>query len=558
MGTTVMKFSREAGNYVTYVTQEEGDDLGFATTQAPSFPAGTKATSVEYYIAKGLKSGNGKPRTCEIAIDFKCNGSWCNVWYGEKSLSGDGGDGTVLSFTISIPSNYQRNFAAYGVTETRIRQDGSYSIKGMSTAHGTATFTYESLPDPTLSSITTLSASNQTTQGKTTISWNACTGANGGAGEQVRYILKKGSTVLYDNYGTSVTLNVSSIGYGGASVTLTASYAGLTKTKTSTFTFYKPNLSTPSLSLSNNSGTSTTLTWTGATASYTQVSSITYSILKNGETIISNAISPYTFSSDQVKDWGTNAVSLKIKASAPISSGYNTDGGNPLTKESNAVNFTYIPPTGKCIAPTTVTLDKTIANDTAQLSWTGAEGGENNSIIGYNIRYCESSDGLTWENNWSDNIFVSSSPTIVYPSSTTGKYRKFGVQTCGSAGANYYSDDYTESSNTLKKDVIAFENFTDESLLPGYTKPKAIHITELQTLINELLQFKNKRSYNFSSVIAKQTNLSLWKTHVIELREAVDLIDSNHEAWIEIPKGLPSAAVMEQLRNIVLNYYNNR
>ena len=530
-----------------------------ASGELTTFPSRTKVTAVSIYF-KGLRrdSSSGQANhSFSVDLEAGVSGGYITVWNDTTALGSTGGSGEC-TISANIASGNGTTLASTGISDIKLQTQQSRKLNAASGSTATATFTYESLPDPTLSPITTLSASSQTADGKATISWNACTGTNGGAGEQVRYVLKKGSTVLYDNYGTSVTLNVSSIGYGGASVTLTASYAGLTKTKTSTFTFYKPNLSTPSLSLSNSSGTSTTLTWTGATASYTQVSSITYSILKNEETIVPNATSPYTFSSDEVKTWGTNAVSLKIKASAPISSGYNTDGGNPLTKESNAVNFTYIPPTGKCIAPKTVVLDKTITNDTAQLSWTDAEGGENNSIIGYNIRYCESSDGLTWENNWSDNIFVSSSPTTVYPSSITGKYRKFGVQTCGSAGANYYSDDYTESSNILKKDVTAFENFTDESLLPGYTIPKAIHITELQTLINELLQFKNKQNYNFSSVIAKQTNLSLWKTHIIELREAVDLIDSNHEAWIEIPKGLPSAAVMEQLRNIVLNYYNNR
>lgn len=142
MGTTVMEFSREAGNYVTYVTQGEGDDLGFETTQTPSFPSNTKVTSVDFYIAKGLKSGSGNLRSCELGVEFYCNDSWCQVWSGSKTLSGDGGDGTVPSFTISIPSEYQRDFAVYGIDEVRITQEGSYSLKGMSTAHGTATFTY--------------------------------------------------------------------------------------------------------------------------------------------------------------------------------------------------------------------------------------------------------------------------------------------------------------------------------------------------------------------------------------------------------------------------------
>lgn len=146
MGTTTMTFSREAGNYTTYVTQEVGDDLGFETTQAPSFPSDVKATSIAFYIAKGLKSGSGNSRSCKIGVDFKCNSSWCSVWSGYKTLSGDGGDGTIPEFDITIPTQYQRSFAQYGISKVRITQDDDYAIKGTSTAHGTAVFTYETLP----------------------------------------------------------------------------------------------------------------------------------------------------------------------------------------------------------------------------------------------------------------------------------------------------------------------------------------------------------------------------------------------------------------------------
>lgn len=138
-----MEFSREAGNYADYKTTEKGDDLGFKTTQAPSFPAGTKATSVKFYIAEGLKSGSGYQDDCYIAIDFKSNGSWCRAWSGKQTLSGSGGVGTVPEFPFTIPSEYQRRFAQYGVSEVRIVQDGSLKIIGKSTAYGTATFTYE-------------------------------------------------------------------------------------------------------------------------------------------------------------------------------------------------------------------------------------------------------------------------------------------------------------------------------------------------------------------------------------------------------------------------------
>lgn len=144
MGTTLMRFSREAGNYVTYVTQEVGDTIEFETTEEPSFPSSTKATHVNVYINAGLKSGSGNYRSTPLAVEFKCNGSWRRVWSGSRELSGDGGDGTVDISSISIPSSYQHDFATYGVKEIRfVQTDSKYAIKGMSTAYGVARFTYE-------------------------------------------------------------------------------------------------------------------------------------------------------------------------------------------------------------------------------------------------------------------------------------------------------------------------------------------------------------------------------------------------------------------------------
>ena len=177
MGTTVMSFSRSAGNYVTYVTQKKGDTIEFATTETPSFPANTKATYVDVYIAKGLKSGSGNYRACEIAVEFKVNGTWYEVWSGERSLSGDGGDGTVEISSIPVSAAYQTEFATHGVEKIRIRQDGDYAIKGMSTAYGTATFTYEAIFTRCTEPETVTIEKNITAAATNMLSWS-----EGGAG----------------------------------------------------------------------------------------------------------------------------------------------------------------------------------------------------------------------------------------------------------------------------------------------------------------------------------------------------------------------------------------
>lgn len=205
MGTTTMKFTRDGYNYNDYATQEQGDEISFETTQAPSFPSGQKATSVSFYIAKGLKSGSGSARSCKIRIDFRCNGSWCAVWSGEKYLSGTGGDGTVEAFNISIPSGYQRNFATYGVSEVRIVQDGSYSIKGTSDATGTATFTYDTYYGRCSAPSKVTVGASSTSSSKVSLSWE---GAKAGTNTSINgYLVEYADSSDNSKWGDWVALD---------------------------------------------------------------------------------------------------------------------------------------------------------------------------------------------------------------------------------------------------------------------------------------------------------------------------------------------------------------
>ena len=106
-----------------------------------------------------------------------------------------------------------------------------------------------------------------------------------------------------------------------------------------------------------------------------------------------------------------------------------------------------------CEAPTTCSLDVTVAETSAVLSWSGAAGGINNDIVGYEIQYSESSDNSTW-GSWIALTVVSTTETFgsltVSPSEIRGYYRRFRVRTRGSAGESYYST-WRVSSNSVRR-----------------------------------------------------------------------------------------------------------
>ncbi len=157
-----------------------------------------------------------------------------------------------------------------------------------------------------------------------------------------------------------------------------------------------------------------------------------------------------------VQEWvnGTSNYGLWF-----IQDGLTTSLGKAYHDEnmSNApilvVNYTT--PTA-CGAPTSCSVSPTIAESSATLSWGGATSGKANSIVGYDIDYCESSDGSSW-GSWITLASVTS--TLAYgsrtvnPHSTRGYYRKYRVRTKGSLGSSYYSG-YKESTNTLKKNEV--------------------------------------------------------------------------------------------------------
>ena len=111
--------------------------------------------------------------------------------------------------------------------------------------------------------------------------------------------------------------------------------------------------------------------------------------------------------------------------------------------------------TTACGAPSACSVSPTVAEGSAALSWSGASGGTNNAVTGFEIQYSDSSNNTDWE-SWTALSTVSSSSASgslsVSPPAARGSYRRFRVRTQGSAGSGYYSG-WKVSSNSVRKNT---------------------------------------------------------------------------------------------------------
>jgi len=106
-------------------------------------------------------------------------------------------------------------------------------------------------------------------------------------------------------------------------------------------------------------------------------------------------------------------------------------------------------------APTSVSVSPTISEENAVLSWSGAAGGLNNSITGYDIDFSDSTNNSTW-GAWQVLGTVTSTATSasawVAPPPTRGNFRRYRVRTRGSAGSSFFSG-WRISSNSVRRNT---------------------------------------------------------------------------------------------------------
>lgn len=213
-------------------------------------------------------------------------------------------------------------------------------------------------------------------------------------------------------------------------------------------------------------------------------------------------------------------------------------------KESPVVARLY----SACGAPTSCAVDSTQSLVATTLRWSGATAGYNNPISKYEVQRRSKAPGGSWS-AWSAFETTSGTSLNVSPPATAGHYYQYRVRAQGTAGEAYYSG-WKESTNTLRKAHNTIPAFTDPTLIVGQTDVKAIHITELQDVLNDiLLPFMGMSKVTFTE-LERDSNAKHWGAHVQEIKDAIDSTGFSHERWITLQNEV-TADVVEQLRRIV-------
>ena len=120
--------------------------------------------------------------------------------------------------------------------------------------------------------------------------------------------------------------------------------------------------------------------------------------------------------------------------------------------ESGDTSLTFPVQLSKCTAPTSFVLAPDVFNgdDGFTFTWSGAEGGTNNAIVGYECQARVSYDGEEWEEWGSSGITIPGQKAYYtdYPGGISVQYR---IRTKGSAGEDWYSP-WLESNVVVKED----------------------------------------------------------------------------------------------------------
>lgn len=113
-----------------------------------------------------------------------------------------------------------------------------------------------------------------------------------------------------------------------------------------------------------------------------------------------------------------------------------------------------------CTAPTSVTLTPDEFVDSVTITWSGATGGTNNSITGYDVQFRWTTDGV-WGNWVNSSVITTSGQVATQKDRGWGESIQYRVRTKGTAGSSYYSA-WKESNVASKINPIMYiHNGTD-------------------------------------------------------------------------------------------------
>lgn len=262
----------------------------------------------------------------------------------------------------------------------------------------------------------------------------------------------------------------------------------------------------------------------------------TYSLLT---TIPSTVVSGSTY----VDAPATEGVSYYYKVKTiSATSGKDSDLSTAYAK------LTAMNPT-PCDAPTDCAVDDTLSLIATTLRWSGATSGVGNNISRYEIQRRSRTHKGEWS-PWSALEITSGTSLSVSPPATAGHYYQYQVRAQGTIKEESLYSDWKESTNTLRKAHQTVPAFTDPTLIVGQTDVKAVHITELQSALNNiLLPFMDTEKVTFTE-LDRDSDAKHWGAHVQELRNAIDSTGVIHDPWIAMQDEV-TADVIEQIRKII-------
>lgn len=565
MAYKTMTFSRLSNGY----NAEDGDYLDFTPSGSLSFGSLYKCTDFTISINGGITSATTSGRDHEMNVELCFGSTWRRIWSGTKYLPAKGTTGYTISFTGTIPEAYQAEAAANGITGIRLQQSGDFALRGAN-ASGTAEITYvdyvTNCGAPT-SILIDGSASNTTGYtDKAMLSWS---GAKGGVNNSITgyrlfyqdstdgvswsgwYEYKDVSSTASSG---SVEVDLGAVGtyrmFGVATAgSAGESYGSSIASSPAIQRVNRTACTAPtsvSLAATSSTGENVRLSWSGANAGVGN-SIAGYEIQRRESTDGSSwgnwsslGTMTSTYTNVAPPTTAGNYYQYQVRTLGSAGASYNSD----WRISSNTLRRSYT----ACGAPTSCAVDSTLSLVATVLRWSGAIAGYGNTISKYEVQRRSKAPGGSWS-AWSAFETTSGTSLSVSPPATAGHYYQYRVRAQGTAGEAYYSD-WKESTNTLRKAHRSIPAFTDPTLIVGQTDVKAVHITELQSVMNDiLLPFMGVSTVSFTE-LKRDSDAKHWGDHVQEIKSAIDSTGFSHESWVTMQDEV-TADVIEQLRRIV-------
>lgn len=176
----------------------------------------------------------------------------------------------------------------------------------------------------------------------------------------------------------------------------------------------------------------------------------------------------HTLLTHSVKVYHTSNTTITISGSIDASNIYYNSGGYYIGTYSLSKNITLVPSTTRCTAPTSVNISPFYFENNVTITWSGASGGTNNAITGYNIRvYLANETNTDWVyDTWYNCNGGANSATVVATTSSSGsvtydfswiprgRHTKINIVTIGTQDG-YWSNSGGDSNTVIRNPYSA-------------------------------------------------------------------------------------------------------